>query len=162
MKTLRFIPLALAATLSFGTAQETKSDKTLREKTAETLNKAKEKTKDAGRAIADTSKKAADAVADAVTPDKDARKVDVRLVEHKIEMPMQLSSGKTAFVVTNAGAQKHNFEIEGQGIDKKFLTNVDPKETKTLHVELKPGTYKVSCPVGDHEEHGMKLDLTVK
>jgi uncharacterized cupredoxin-like copper-binding protein len=97
-----------------------------------------------------------------VTPDKDARKVEVRLVEHKIEMPRQLSPGKTAFVVTNAGAKKHNFEIEGQGLEKKFLTSVGPNETKTLHVELKTGTYKVWCPVGDHEEHGMKLDLTVK
>src|SRR5688572_26182337 len=114
MKTL-FIPLALAAMISLGVAQEAKSDKTIGQKTAETLDKAAEKTKDAGRAIVDGTKKVAGAVTDAVTPDKDARKVEVRLVEHKIEMPKQLASGKTAFVVTNAGAKKHNFGIEGQG-----------------------------------------------
>jgi uncharacterized cupredoxin-like copper-binding protein len=162
MKTSLLFAVLLAAAVPAVTAQEKKADKTLGEKTSEVLEKAGEKTKDAGKAVVDSTKKAADAVKDAVTPDKDARKVDVRLIEHKIEMPMQLESGKTAFVVTNGGSKKHNFEIAGQGLDKKFLMDVGPNETKTLHVDLKPGAYKVSCPVGDHEAHGMKLDITVK
>lgn len=148
--------------MCLATAEEKKSDKTLGEKTAETLEKAKEKTKDAGRAVAETTKKAADAVVDAVTPDKDARKVEVKLTEHQIDMPKQLGTGKTAFVVRNAGKEKHNFEIVGEGIEKKFFAAVSPDETKVLHVDLKPGTYKVYCPVKDHEGDGMKLSLTVK
>ncbi len=151
--------MALAAAMSIATAEE---KKTLGEKTSEVVGKTKEAAKDAGRAVAETTKKAAEAVKDAVTPDKDARKVEVRLIDGKIEMPKKLEPGKTAFVVTNAGTKKHNFGVEGQGIDKKFMTNVDPNETKTLHVDLKTGTYKVYCPVGEHEAHGMKLDLTVK
>jgi uncharacterized cupredoxin-like copper-binding protein len=77
-------------------------------------------------------------------------------------MPKQIESGKTAFVVRNAGKEKHNFELTGEGIDKKFLATVDPNETKVLHVDLKPGAYKIICPVKDHEEEGMKLNLTVK
>jgi plastocyanin len=171
MKTLLLIPFTLAATMCLATAEEKKSDKTLGEKTSETLEKAKEKTKDAGRAVAETtkdagravaetSKKAADAVVDAVTPDKDANKVDVKLTEHQIDMPKQLSSGKTAFVVQNTGKEKHNFEIAGEGIKKKFFADVSPDETKVLHVDLKPGSYKVFCPMKEGE--GMKLSLTVK
>jgi uncharacterized cupredoxin-like copper-binding protein len=149
--------LGLAAMPSQG--EERKS---LGEKTGELLDKTAEKTKDAGRAVVDTSKRAVESAKDAVTPDADARKVDVRLIEHEIEMPKQLPAGKTAFVVKNAGKAKHNFEIQGQGLDKKFWMSVDPAESKTLHVDLKPGTYKVFCPVGDHEEHGMKLELKVE
>jgi uncharacterized cupredoxin-like copper-binding protein len=158
MKTLLIVPM-LAATMSIAPAQE---KKTLGEKTSEAVDRTKEAAKDAGHAIADKTKQAAEVVKDAVTPDKDARKVEVRLIDGKIEIPKMADAGKTAFVVTNAGTKKHNFRVEGQGIDKKFITSVDPNETKTLHVDLKMGNYKVSCPVGDHEDHGMKMELTVK
>jgi uncharacterized cupredoxin-like copper-binding protein len=162
MKTMMFVSLTVAAAISVASAQEKKADKSLGEKTAETLGKAGEKTKDAGRAVVDTTKKAANAVVDAVTPDKDAHKVDVKLVEHRIEMPKTVAAGKTAFVVHNTGKEKHNFQIEGEGIDKTFLAAVSPDDTKVLHVDLKPGTYKVYCPVKDHASEGMKLNLTVK
>jgi len=158
MKTITISSFVLAAVMSLATAQ----DKSLGEKTSETLQKAGEKVKDTGRAVADTTKKAADAVVDAVTPDNDARKVDVKLVEHRIEMPKHVAKGKTAFVVHNAGKEKHNFEIAGEGIDKKFMVDLGPDQTKVLHVDVKPGSYKVYCPVGDHEEEGMKLNLTAK
>ncbi|QIF02363.1 cupredoxin domain-containing protein [Roseimicrobium sp. ORNL1] len=161
MKTSLLFAVLLAAAVPAVTAQEAKSEKTLGQKTADALEKAGEKTKEAGKALMDSTKKTAEAVKDAVTP-ADARRVEVRLIDHKIEMPQQLAAGKTAFIVTNGGSAKHNFEIEGQGMEKKFLTDVGPNETKTLHVDLKPGSYKVYCPVGDHEEHGMKMDLTVK
>lgn len=162
MKTITFVSLALAAAISVASAQEKKADKTLGEKTGDALGKAGEKTKEAGRAVVDTTKKVAIAVVDAVTPDADARKVEVKLAEHQIDMPKSLQAGKTAFVVHNAGKEKHNFQIEGQGIDKKFLAAVSPDDTKVLHVDLKPGTYKVYCPVKDHAGEGMKLNLTVK
>ena len=149
----------MVALLGLANAEDKKS---LGEKTSDVVEKTKDVAKDAGRAIKDTTRKATDAVKDVVTPDKDARKVEVRLVENKIEMPAEVAPGKTAFVVTNAGTKKHNFGVQGEGLDKKFLTTVEPNETKTLQVDLKPGTYKVYCPVGEHEEHGMKRQLTVK
>jgi len=170
---MNLTPVILTLALTACPLMAQQSEKTLGEKTSENLEKAKdatvdagraaaEATKDAARAAADATKRAAETVKDAVTPDPDARKIDVRLVEHKIEMPMQIDSGKTAFVVTNAGATKHNFEISGQGLDKKFVLDLAGGETKTLHADLKPGTYKVSCPVGDHAEHGMQKELTVR
>jgi hypothetical protein len=79
--------LVLASALAVASAQEKKSDKRSARRPSETLQKAGEKVKQTGQAVADTTKKAADTVVDAVTPDKDAHKVDVKLVEHRIEMP---------------------------------------------------------------------------
>ena len=162
MKTKLFVALACAWAIPFANAQENKPDKSLGEKTTDTLGKAAEKTKDVGRSIADTTKKAAETVVDAVTPDSDARKVEVKLIEHRIEMPKRLEPGKTAFVVRNTGKEKHNFQIEGEGIDKKFFASLGPDETKVLHVDLKRGTYKVYCPVKEHDAEGMQITLSVK
>jgi plastocyanin len=164
MKT--FVTILLAAAVSAGVVraedQEKKEDETLAEKASQTLDTTREKTKEASRAVVDTTKRAADAVVDALTPDADARKVDVKLSDDAIAMPTELESGKTAFVVRNAGKEKHNFEVEGGGIDKKFFAPVEPDETKVLHVELKSGTYKVFCPLRDNAKKGMKLKLVVR
>lgn len=162
MKTLISIFLGAAFSIVVVQADTEEKDKTLGEKTSEAWDATKEKTKEAGRAVADTAKKAADAVVDAVTPDTDARKVEVTLTEHDIDMPKRLEAGKTAFVVKNSGKEKHNFEIQGEGIDQKFIFAPGPGETKVLHVNLKSGSYKVYCPMEDHDQKGMKLNLTVK
>lgn len=172
MKTITLAALAFAAAIAMASADERKDEKTLGERTKETLEKAKDKTVETGRAIAEgtkevtkkaieKTKEAAGTVMDAVTPDADARKVEVNLKENQIDMPAKLAAGKTAFVVRNAGKVKHNFEIQGQGTDKKFLMNVDPDETKVLHVDLKPGTYHASCPMQGHESEG-KVMITVE
>jgi uncharacterized cupredoxin-like copper-binding protein len=90
------------------------------------------------------------------------RTVEVKLTEHRIDMPSSLEAGATTFKITNAGKAEHNFAVEGEGIDKELDANLEPGATGTLIVELKPGTYKVYCPVGNHEEKGMKMQLTVK
>ena len=38
---------------------------------------------------------------------------------------------------------------------------VPPQETENLQVTLQPGEYKVYCPVGSHENKGMKMTLKV-
>src|SRR6266480_2573102 len=58
--------------------------------------------KEAAETVAHGAKKAADTVVDAVTPDSDARRVDVTMTEDRIDIPTQLKPGKTAFVVKNA------------------------------------------------------------
>lgn len=118
--------------------------------------------KNVGRSVAKGTKKAANKVADALTPDSDARKVEVTLTEHRIDMPTSLKSGKTAFVVKNAGKHKHNFEVRGNGTDEKFLTNISPDQTKVLHVTLEKGSYTAYCPVDGHQKKGMDTKLTVK
>ena len=159
MKTLVAVLFATVLSLAIAQAEEKQEDKSLGEKTSETLDKAGNTVKKGGRAVVDTTKRAADAVVDAVTPQAGARKVNVTLTEHRIAMPKQLKPGKTAFIVKNAGNEKHNFAIKGEGLDQKFLAAVDPKQTKVLHANLKAGKYEVICPVKDHDDKGMKVNL---
>jgi uncharacterized cupredoxin-like copper-binding protein len=88
--------------------------------------------------------------------------VEVKLTEYKIEMPPLIGTGATTFNVTNTGHETHGFEIEGNGIEKVLKPRLRKGESGSLQVDLKPGTYKVSCPVIGHKWHGMSLDLTVK
>ncbi len=77
-------------------------------------------------------------------------------------MPSSVPAGPVAFVVTNQGTVEHNFEVEGEGIEEEFEENLTPGETKTLTVDLMPGTYEVYCPVGNHEDEGMTTELAVE
>jgi uncharacterized cupredoxin-like copper-binding protein len=88
--------------------------------------------------------------------------VEVKLTEYKIEMPALIGTGATTFNVTNTGNETHGLEIEGNGIEKTLKPRLKKGESGTLRVDLKPGTYKVYCPVIGHKWHGMSLDLTVK
>ena len=87
--------------------------------------------------------------------------VEVKLTEFAIEMPSTVTPGKVTFSVTNAGTKEHNFEVEGEGIEKTFDTNLKPGETRNLQVDLPTGTYTVYCSVDDHKERGMQLKLRV-
>ena len=94
--------------------------------------------------------------------------VEVSLSQWNIDMPSTLSladtgrnPGQFIFEVTNDGTVEHNFEIEGQGVEQAFETNLQPGETRTMTVTLQPGTYHVYCPIGNHAEMGMELQLTV-
>ncbi|HEY8445634.1 MAG TPA: cupredoxin domain-containing protein [Thermomicrobiales bacterium] len=87
--------------------------------------------------------------------------VEVGLTEFTIDMPTSLPAGRTIFRVTNNGTVEHNFEIEGQGIEEEFEDDLQPGETREMIVDLQPGTYEIYCPVDDHEDEGMRLDLTV-
>jgi len=115
-----------------------------------------------GHAAARHTKEAVETVAEAVTPESDARRVDVTMTEYKFDMPTELKPGKTAFVVKNAGKKKHNLQIKGAGVDQKFQKNLAPGETRVLHVVLERGTYEVTYPVDFHPQKGMKTTVTVK
>jgi hypothetical protein len=120
------------------------------------------KTKEAAHTVAHGAKKAADTVVDAVTPDSDARRVDVTVTEDRIDVPTQLKPGKTAFVVKNAGQTPQNFEVEGRSVDRKFLAAPNPGETKVLHVTLKRGTYTVYSPGKNGDARTRKVTLRVR
>ena len=98
----------------------------------------------------------------AAAPDSAKGLVEVKLTEYKIEMPASVSAGATTFTVTNTGKETHGFEIEGNGIEKALKPRLKKGGSGSLQVDLKPGTYKVYCPVLGHKGRGMSLDLTVK
>ena len=87
--------------------------------------------------------------------------VAVSLTEFMIDMPTELPAGPTTFEITNDGTIEHNFEVEGQGIEEELPENLAPGASGTLMVDLAPGTYEVYCPVGNHEDQGMRVELTV-
>ena len=90
------------------------------------------------------------------------QKINVTMTEYKFDMPSTVKAGKTSFVIKNAGKKVHNFKIEGHGISQKLSANPKPGQTEVLDVDLKPGTYAISCPVDFHTQKGMKTTLTVK
>ena len=87
--------------------------------------------------------------------------VNVTLSEYKIDMPSSVPAGPTTFHVTNSGTKKHTFKIEGNGIEEKLKSSLKEKESGTLQVDLKPGTYKVTCPIIGHTHKGMSMELKV-
>lgn len=87
--------------------------------------------------------------------------IEVTLIDHEIEMLDEVYAGAKTFEITNEGEAVHNFEIEGQGIERVLEEDLQPGESGTLDVDLQPGEYEVYCPVGDHAERGMRMTLSV-
>ena len=70
-------------------------------------------------------------------------------------------AGKVTVTFNNPSSVPHAVEIEGNGVETKTDV-VTASEAPPVEVDLKPGTYTFYCPVGGHEEAGMKGTLTVK
>ncbi|HYJ06902.1 MAG TPA: cupredoxin domain-containing protein [Chthoniobacterales bacterium] len=172
MNTTKFVIAFLACAFCFAVAQA--EEKTVAEKTEEVWDETKKKTKEVSKAVVKTTKETSKAVAKKTketvkaiehkidTPDADARKVNVTITDGGVQMPASLRPGKTAFVVTNSGKQKHNFEIEGEHLDKSFWFAIAPKDSKTMQVDLKPGSYDAHCNIGEHANKEAKVKLVVK
>jgi uncharacterized cupredoxin-like copper-binding protein len=60
----------------------------------------------------------------------------------------------------NSGKTTHALEVEGEGIEE-FSDEIQPGERTKLRVDLKPGTYGLTCPVDGHEDKGMETTITV-
>jgi hypothetical protein len=155
MKTF-FVMMIVAGLASVVAGQPLETAKDVAKTTAE-------KTKEAAHTVAHGVKKAADKVEDALTPDPDARRVDVTVNDGEVNMSSDVEPGKTAFVVKNEGKTTTNFEVTGGNIDRKFVTPPGPGETKVLHVTLKSGkTYTVYSTNKDDGKRTKKMTLNVK
>lgn len=138
-------------------------EKTVSEKSAEVWDKTKTKTKEITHTVAKKTKETVKGIEHKIdTPDADARKVNVTVTDAGVQMPASLRPGKTAFIVKNPGKQKHNFEIKGGHLDKSFWFAIAPKESKTMQVDLKPGTYEAHCGVDEHTNKEASVKLVVK
>ena len=172
MNTTKLLVAFLACAFCCAVAQA--AEKTVAEKTEEVWDETKKKTKEVSKAVVETTKETSKAVAKKTketvkaiehkmdTPDPDARKVNVTITDGGVQMPGSLRPGKTAFIVTNSGKQNHNFEIEGENLDKSFWFAIAPKNSKTMQVDLKPGSYEAHCSVGEHANKEAKVKLVVK
>jgi iron uptake system EfeUOB component EfeO/EfeM len=161
MNTKRFLVAVLVC--AFGCAIAHAEEKTVSEKSAEVWDKTKKKTKEISKTVAKKTKETVDAIEHKIdTPDADARKVQVTVTDSGVQMPASLRAGKTAFVVTNNGKEKHNFQIEGEHLDKSFWFAIAPKAAKTMQVMLKAGSYEAHCGIADHAGKESRVKLVVK
>jgi uncharacterized cupredoxin-like copper-binding protein len=113
---------------------------------------------------------------DEATPDTDADEVagetvEVTLTEMAIELdvedsdPVTLPAGTITFQISNDGEAEHSLNIEpadGEMEEQELGENLQPGDSTEWEVELVPGDYTFYCPVGDHREQGMEINVTVE
>jgi uncharacterized cupredoxin-like copper-binding protein len=94
---------------------------------------------------------------------KNSAAITATLTEFHIALSsLRLKAGTYTFHVVNAGHTVHNIEFNGPGVADKALThNLNPGQSADLKLTLEAGRYDVFCPVGDHKQLGMNLELTV-
>lgn len=132
------------------------------EKASEAWDATKKTTKKAAKEVAATTKKAADKVEKAVTkPSGPQQKVDVGVGDHGLSMPSKLQAGNTLFTVNNSGDLNHTFEITGPGL-KGVSAEVGRTQTRTIQLDLKPGTYVAGCNAREHQGKEAKQKFTVQ
>ena len=71
-------------------------------------------------------------------------------------------AGNVAIAFTNMSSLAHNLTIESSSGTQIGATPTFQGATKTLSVNLKPGTYKFFCTVPGHRQAGMEGTLTVQ
>jgi uncharacterized cupredoxin-like copper-binding protein len=88
--------------------------------------------------------------------------VTVTETDFAISLSQQkFTPGTYTFQTTNAGQAQHVLEVEGEGMEKK-TSELGPGDKAELTVDLKKGRYEIYCPVGDHKNRGMKVEITVE
>ena len=95
------------------------------------------------------------------TTQQAAQSVVAKETEFKIALPkVAVHAGQVTFDVQNDGKIPHDLVVQGNGVDAKTPL-LDAGQSKTLSVDLKPGTYDLYCSVPGHKEAGMDVKLTV-
>lgn len=72
----------------------------------------------------------------------------------------QVAAGNVTFVIANDGPSPHDFQIKGNGVNKKTAM-LDKGKGASFTIALKPGAYIYTCTVPGHDSLGMKGTLTV-
>ncbi|MCW3019860.1 MAG: hypothetical protein JWN10_2168 [Solirubrobacterales bacterium] len=75
---------------------------------------------------------------------------------------LSANAGKVSIDFTNQSPLAHNVTIEATGGKVLGATPTFQGGSKTLSLQLKPGTYKFFCSVPGHRMAGMEGTLTVK
>jgi plastocyanin len=87
--------------------------------------------------------------------------IDVDERDFTIELSTtEFAPGTYTFVATNNGQTTHALQIEGQGLEEE-TEDIAPGDSASLTVTLETGEYELFCPVGNHKDMGMELDIAV-
>ncbi|ADV66102.1 cupredoxin domain-containing protein [Deinococcus maricopensis] len=91
--------------------------------------------------------------------------IEVKMTEWDMGLKNLTVKGPVQLNIVNDGKFPHALTLEGKvgGKEIEISTPVLTAGQKSvLVVNLPAGKYEVYCPVGNHEERGMKSTLTVK
>ena len=96
-------------------------------------------------------------------PRAESAVVSVVMREFEFEpRPLVAKAGRVRFQLMNRGSVEHDFMITELMMDMEHDRDlVQPGQTKTIEVDLKPGVYEVVCTVPGHKEAGMKVTIKV-
>jgi uncharacterized cupredoxin-like copper-binding protein len=75
---------------------------------------------------------------------------------------LSAKAGKVAIAFTNSAPLPHNMTVESSSGSTVGATPTFQGGSKTLSLNLKPGTYKFYCSVPGHRQAGMEGTLVVK
>jgi YVTN family beta-propeller protein len=89
------------------------------------------------------------------------RDVDVSLREWSVGPSRgRVPAGTIRLNAENVGATVHSLRVVGPGVDVT-TEQFGPGQSRSLELELAPGDYRLTCPIGGHTELGMVADFTV-
>jgi len=87
-----------------------------------------------------------------------ANQIEVSAKEMKFTpSTLRAGPGRRTIVVHNHGTLTHTFSLNALGRE----VTIHPGKTRTLSVDLQPGTYRYVCRILDHEGLGMHGVLRV-
>lgn len=161
MKTIGSLILALLIASGIAVRGEGPAEKAV-DSAGEVAKDTVDTAKNAAHKVVKGTRKAVHKVKEALAPDPDANRVDVKVTADSIDMSHTATPGKTAFVVTNTATEKLDFKVQGDNADENFSMTLAPNETKVLQVNLPRGNYRVACAVKGHQTHRMDVRLNVK
>lgn len=95
------------------------------------------------------------------TADIGKMRIVVEMTEFSLNIPGPIAPGTYTLVAQNTGNAPHALKVEGPGLDDAETEVVPPGESAELEATLAKGKYEFTCPVGNHEEQGMKVSLRV-
>jgi len=98
-------------------------------------------------------------------PDKNRKSVgaiDVSLTEYKVTLTKGdfSKTGVYTLNVTNDGGVTHALEAEGPNGESE-TEDLAPGDSAELKANFVKGSYELYCPIGDHEDRGMKTEVEV-
>ncbi|MDP4510117.1 cupredoxin domain-containing protein [Nonomuraea turcica] len=97
------------------------------------------------------------------SPAEQGRMINVTVNEFSFLIAKQdLAAGTYTFMIDNVGSAPHAMALKGPGVGTQQSDVVDGGKKTEWTVALRPGTYEVWCPVGNHRTQGMETTLTVK
>lgn len=90
------------------------------------------------------------------------RTVSVTETEFMITLPRRtFTPGRYTFVVHNRGAITHALKFDGPGVNGVATPSISPGQAASVTITLRPGRYEVFCPIANHRQLGMNVNITV-